>query len=250
MRVGVLQAINNLLQEGQSSPAALMDMSKMLYSEELPPSVRRKAACGILDRVQRALVGEGGAAARSELLGDNRFADLLICSAFGLAAFYGSTDDVDLASSVKIARALAVLSDGTYSLHPGVLDRLLPALLKRQSQVIGKGSKEVLGGSDIEALEWSYNRLLATNEGFGSLVDLREDVQDSLGAIVEAKEKLKLPFQVLHGVTAGSGVTLEQLVHEIPFRNEQLVTRAGKKVVERRRTCWMVESGSNIEGKE
>lgn len=164
-----LQAVNSLLRE-KGSPRELIELGETLRSAALQPADRRKAAGAILERVQRALVGTGGAAVRSELLADGRFHDLLLCSAFGVAGQCGSSAEVDLASSVRVVRALAVLSDGGYSLHRGVLDELLPVLLRRQAQAIS-GGKASLSGSDIEALEWSYNRLLATNEGFGALVD-------------------------------------------------------------------------------
>ena len=44
-------------------------------------------------------------------------------------------------------------------------------------------------------------------------------------------------------LTALTGVTLEQVQREVAFRQEQLVTRSGKLVDERRETCWMADDG-------
>ena len=38
-------------------------------------------------------------------------------------------------------------------------------------------------------------------------------------------------------------LTVEALAAEVPFRAEKLVTRDGKRVDERRETCWMAEDG-------
>jgi hypothetical protein len=46
-----------------------------------------------------------------------------------------------------------------------------------------------------------------------------------------------------HPAASLAHVTVAALVAEVPFKAEQLVTRDGKRVDERRETCWMAEEG-------
>lgn len=64
-----------------------------------------------------------------------------------------------------------------------------------------------------------------------------------------------LPFKILPDLATPRGrlpddvvdldfeLTVEALAAEVPFRAEKLVTRDGKRVDERRETCWMAEDG-------
>eukprot|EP00622_Pseudochattonella_farcimen_P006411 FR742212.1.p1 GENE.FR742212.1~~FR742212.1.p1 ORF type:complete len:261 (+),score=18.44 FR742212.1:128-910(+) len=52
-----------------------------------------------------------------------------------------------------------------------------------------------------------------------------------------------LRFRVLVNFSKDAGCSLTQILAEVPFQPEMLVTRSGKQVPERRETCWMAETG-------
>jgi len=68
---------------------------------------------------------------------------------------------------------------------------------------------------------------------------------DALGLVTPGEIERALvgvPFRFSPGLAKGM-VSMEQLLEEVQFKTEQLVTANGMRVDERRQTCWMAEEG-------
>lgn len=114
-------------------------------------------------------------------------------------------------------------------------------------------SKFALSDQDIAHISYAGTRVLSSlssnslAERSDLISTLTPSVLESFSVITERYDSLQLPFKVLpHALDEDESSIYRELLNQIPFRAETLVTRDGKKVTERRETCWMAEK--NIGG--
>ena len=99
----------------------------------------------------------------------------------------------------------------------------------------------------IDKLYWSISRLYKYhyNDNVNSNSNSNSIIKTYYDTINKQRHSLLLPFDVLHNVV-NNITTYDNLYKEIQFQSEDLKTREGRSVKERRMTCWMAEKG--IEG--
>lgn len=111
-----------------------------------------------------------------------------------------------------------------------------------------KTKKGLFYPSDITHLYWCIEKFCQIDSIATNL--LRDSkVCNAIEYIDSVNDELQLPFKVLHQLLHGSNdITINSLLREIPFKNDNLKSKDGKIFTERRKTCWMVEEHSNIGG--
>ena len=160
----------------------------------------------------------------------------------------------DAADALEALRALGSLAPLPMDPPSGPIERRHVADLIRRVASDPSG----VSSHDATAARWACDRLglfTRTSAGMWDVPTLRAG--ETIARAVEG-----LPFKILpnlvpsiesssmgrdeevESVDDDSGAfTVEVLAKEVPFKAEKLVTRDGKRVDERRETCWMAEDG-------
>lgn len=219
------------LVNGATDLTQLLDLGPAMRTEGTrrpPPQVCATA----LHRVSRLLTGSQNNAQRRVVAKDDRFTDLVECTrgAFLTApnppGCSGSDVVLHLASAI-VSLALMVVETGEAKeprIRAGV-----EALVGRFLTEMEPGEGAAVPLSTLTRVEWACRMI-----GLG-------DASRRIAAMPRLTAA-HLPFQVLRGATKGL-ITLEDVRREVPFNADMLTTRSGKKVKERRETCWMAEPG-------
>ena len=173
----------------------------------------------------------------------------------------------DVADALEALRALGSLAPLPWvdERHPGDPVAMRPRV-SRLIQTVAS-SQPSIAPHDATPAAWACDRLglfSGVNETNESNDDDGWDAATRRAGDVIARAAEGLPFKILPDLTARiagmpSGefgdsarrldldldreLTVEALAAEVPFRAEKLVTRDGKRVDERRETCWMAEEG-------
>jgi len=103
--------------------------------------------------------------------------------------------------------------------------------------------------ADIAHVYWCIEKLCQIDSISAKLLQ-DPKVVEMIEHIDSINDGLQLPFKVLHQLLPSDmhSITIDSLLHEIPFKNDVLKSKDGKVFTERRKTCWMVEEHSNIGG--
>ena len=215
--------------------------SELARSSEKGQRKAFRNACGALAKLSSLLIGSGMACAREDIVRDERGLFARLCSASASASRWDATvsdelvvEEVDARAALAALKALAMLvplREDAQSSAAQIAAILAPFVSAWPPHI-------------ISSAHWAATRLQ---------LDLSTP---KLRPFVEAYSGISLPFSVSHGICSnvpvarseqgeedGTPITLEDLRREIPFAREQIVTRQGVKVEERRETCWMAEPG-------
>ena len=185
---------------------------------------RQRGAASAITRLSKMLVGWTNVEARKAALTESNFSRLLAAAA---APTGGEDEDLsDIRSYIAVVRATAILlyepmrGGGQNALASH--QEILHSLLARIDAVLVQG---LLPDHELDGLYWAAQRLgyKGENQNLASLWT-----------------KLNLPFSVHQGLTSSS-LSLDQVIEQVRFEQSVLTTRDKKKVVERRKTCWMAE---------
>ena len=187
---------------------------------------RQRGAASAIVRLSKMLVGWTNVEARKSALTDNNNFNRLLVAA---TSPIGEEEDVgDVRSYATVVRAASTLlfepmrgggNDAFASIN---LQEILVSLVARLDAVLVQG---LLPDHELDGLYWAAQRIGYKGE------------KQNLASLWA---KLDLPFSVHLGLTRSS-LTLDQVVEEVQFEQSVLTTRDKKKVVERRKTCWMAE---------
>ena len=170
----------------------------------------------------------------------------------------------DVADALEALRALGSLAPLPWvdERHPGDPVAMRPHV-SRLIQIVASANH--IAPHDATPAAWACDRLGL----FGSTSETNEtngwDAATRRAGDVIKRAAEGLPFKILPDLATSSGtprgefgdsgisdldfldldfsLTVEALAAEVPFRAEKLVTRDGKRVDERRETCWMAEDG-------
>ena len=111
-----------------------------------------------------------------------------------------------------------------------------------------KNKRELFHSADVSHIYWCVEKFCQVDSIAAALLQDSE-VCNAIEFIDSVNDNLKLPFKVLHKMLHSRlDITMNTLLHEIPFKNDILKSKDGKLFTERRKTCWMVEEHSNIGG--
>ena len=170
----------------------------------------------------------------------------------------------DVADALEALRALGSLAPLPWvdERHPGDPVAMRPRVSKLIQTVAS--SQPSIAPHDATPAAWACDRLGLFSGVNETNDDDGWDAATRRAGDVIARAAEGLPFKILPDLTARiAGVprgefgdsarrldldldrelTVEALAAEVPFRAEKLVTRDGKRVDERRETCWMAEEG-------
>ena len=192
---------------------------------------RQKAGITALKRITSKLVGVKNSVKedRESVLKDKRF--LRFVRAALSPIIISSRDLDDLADkriyidTLKCLASLVGNSKMTGDLLFIVLDSVT-SVLNTDAFLMALDSYQ------IDTLEWATEKLLPISGKWNH-------------NIVSKRSQLNLPWRIMHQQCA-KVPSVKDIKKEVPFVQEELLTRDGKSVLERRHTCWMAEEG--IEG--
>jgi len=188
---------------------------------------RQIAGTNALKRLVKYLIGESASFERNKLISNPLFGRLCCCAFAPTSTSTNSScsetySEPLIETYLEALRALGSLSPVPKSI---IDDILIPFLKRIQPEI--KANKNVPHAL-ISSAEWACRRLGIDQTYYSEITALHKDLQ--------------LPFYVVPGF-ASDIVTIQDIRKEVPFQSEDLITRTGKRVQERRETCWMAEPG-------
>eukprot|EP00873_Tetraselmis_striata_P040865 jgi/Tetstr1/461129/TSEL_006268.t1 len=210
---------------GAASPEEILRVAELLLlpgeeqlhwqRQDVHHRRRLSAASHALRRLAKFMAGQGAEKARRALVQRPEFHRL--CQ----SAAQPAPEEGDTLADV----ALAV--DALTSL--GSLAPIPPSVLPWASQLLQRAASMAaqLQPRELSGCGWACARL-----GL-----------EPPAAISAAADAAQLPFCIVPALLEDPQFNLPALVGEVPFQAEMLVTRTGKRVQERRETCWMAEAG-------
>lgn len=198
---------------------------------------RQRGAASALKRLSKMLIGVSPAAQqrRSEVLQSDELARYV------LAALHPLPQDGALGTATLTVEDFCAYSEALQSLAllhtPAALlpieaesrGRSLEACARLEAFLVGAGGNEV-PAVEVDALHWAVLRLMGTDSG------------GMAQRIASARAGLHLPFTLFPDMVRGL-TSIAEVTAQVPFTQSVLVTKDGKKVAERRKTCWMAEAG-------
>ena len=176
----------------------------------------------------------------------------------------------DVADALEALRALGSLAPlpwGIHERHPGDPIASVRPHVSRLIQIVAS-SHPPIAPHDATPAAWACDRLGLFSDDVNEMNDDGTprgwDAATRRAGDVIKRAAEGLPFKILPDLATPGGefgenkeprlldevqvdldfeLTVEALAAEVPFRAEKLVTRDGKRVDERRETCWMAEDG-------
>ena len=220
---------------------------------------RQSLACNALDALARLLIGSRSDAARHETLRDPRMAPLVRCAAApSVCRADGEVAALDMQSARTVAVSLTALgtlcsADAVFCAQQGVARSAdaasaLGPLRDAVTQLVGRA--ETLAWhmelQDAVASRWAARRLLGARASTDRLNErtcrLPYDFVPGLIALPSADASLNQPY-LPSLATLVSSLSADALASQIQFEQQALMTADGRKVRERRHTCWLAEEG-------
>jgi len=232
-----------------TNPFAMLDASLLLiapgeeklhyHHQAVHQKKRQSAATNALKRLAKMLVGVAPEVGerRLQILRDARFDRIVICALTPVG------DEATVAEVNEFNSFVASLT------HLAILSPLPLALFEaRISSLLGKMDKQLdtiassIEAEQLCALHWAISRLRLLHPPTSPSLPPPFSSSSSSSQIEKAFLALDLPFRVIQG-----GVTellsIKEIKESVPFKKENLITRDGNRVQERRQTCWMAEEG-------
>ena len=177
---------------------------------------RQLTASNALRRLARFLVGAASERERRSIAASPHLESFVVCALHPLPE-ERPEDVISFCDALRSLGQLAPLNHtfvGT-ELEP-MVSRLMPRLL-RDAHITS------LTGVDVALLK----------------LGISETTRDPL---IKLLEEHKLPFKHHHALVKGQ-ITLQDITREVKFSRDTFTTLGGKRVVERRGTCWMADEG-------
>ena len=228
-------------------------------SQDLHQLKRQQHASNALSRLAKICVGSTADVERHAVLRDERLPILLSCAAAASCARAdGEVAQIDEQSARTIAASLASLAtlaaaDAVYTTQkptggPRSSDAALQRLRVHAYELIERadGLASSMRLPDVVSSRWAARRLLGTAAATPRLDELTcalpYDFFPGLLGLPPAHLEECRPFLPSMAAIV-SGLTASALQSEIPFVQQALLTADGRKVRERRHTCWMADEG-------
>lgn len=233
----VLQAVESLVLPGEEASHAEQQLA---FKRK-----RLTTSLNALRRLVKFLIGVSSKQYRQEILTDARF-QRISESAFKLLDAKEIEDKTTCTAkdfpvyceAVKCAAALGPFPEHLVCRDVIPLMQALERFVTRHYDAHQPTISQSPGGitiraSDITTLNWASKKLQ---------LDTYDEGKEIFESFQRLEKELELPFEVLNGATEGL-IDTESVRRTVPFQAETIVTKSGKKVKERRETCWMADPG-------
>ncbi|KAJ8608751.1 hypothetical protein CTAYLR_007786 [Chrysophaeum taylorii] len=184
--------------------------------EEIHIKRRRLATASALQKLAKRLVGSGAREERLRLVRDPRFGRLIRLAGDALPPGVAATRD----AQIDALRSVGALSQ----------DRVISTWRHDIDRAIASATSAPLSPGQVTAARWAAERL-ALFAACASLERCRE---------LEAA--LDLPFSVHPSLLADDLPSVDAFRETLPLRADDVVTRSGAVVSERRHTAWLVDA--------
>jgi len=204
--------VNRLVSDARDVEALLGALAVMEPSSRL-------ALTGAFQKLAMRCVGSGARDARRALLGDPRFAR-------GLEMLAAPSSDsawrAERVEGLRFAAALTTQDDAVVETTALTADALRVAADELDD--------DTTPPARATALLWAAERCALTT-----------CLDDLLEALRRRERALELPFRVRPGLASSplAGLDASSLAQSLPFVAEEVVTRSGARVRERRHTAWV-----------
>eukprot|EP01041_Mallomonas_annulata_P008353 gene8353-17211_t len=213
----ILQAAEKLIFPGEET--------LHFQTQEHHQKKRQSAGTNALKRLTKMLSGISTTSERQNISANPLFERLLYCA---FAPISSSMDSKTVPKQTLLMYMDALRTLGPLSPIPNHLKSNIvrPFLETIQPLIVSESGS--IPPSYISGCEWACRRL-----------DLDPADYKQISLIYKS---LQLPFHLECNLVSNL-ITINDMKNEVPFQVENLITRDGKKVQERRETCWMAESG-------
>mmetsp|Transcript_14756 Transcript_14756/g.21915 ORF Transcript_14756/g.21915 Transcript_14756/m.21915 type:complete len:480 (-) Transcript_14756:11-1450(-) len=200
-----------------------------LHFQKQPIHQRRRqtTASNAMIKLTKLLVGSSYQISnlRSEILSSPHFLHLVTCAFDPINVNEVPMNEEEYKCYYKSLKSYSIL-------HPldsiPLVLRFITSAFQRIDQYIAADVAKKCTAAQIDALHTAYLRIFNTSL--------------TLNALEDRYKQLQLPFKLLHGVVRDQA-DVDALVKEVPFKAENLITMGGKRVTERRETCFMADAG-------
>lgn len=183
---------------------------------------RQRGSSNAVKRLQKFLVGCSAATTnqREHVIHSDGFLRLLTCACSELEP---CNDDDLRAYSETVKSAAVLLSSSGHTPRP----QLTAVLADAVSRLDKSYDSKIFTSEELDALYWALHRLhLLTHAP----------------SVATAHKELALPFSIYPLMLKGE-ITIKEVVDQVPFTQSILVTKDKKRVAERRKTCWVADTG-------
>ena len=226
---------------------------------------RQKVASNALKRLVKFLVGVSMNQERQQLVESEKFYRLCVCATSAMTEKLSEKENAasywlnraDVTTYLESLYALGALAPLPQNIIENAINPLLEQLNKINVER-DRNSKDTievlpfnlkLKPTEISGLEWCINRMKMRESKSVSDTDTANQMKDNDPAgnnqilvasvpvelnsiiatknIISSREKLELPFLILHGLVKGI-TTVEEMRRMVPFKAEMLTTKDGK----------------------
>lgn len=177
---------------------------------------RQLTATNALRRLARFLIGAASERERLKVASSTHFQHLCVCALHPLPEDRAE-DVINYSDALRSIGQLAPLN------HTFVVTELEPMVSRLMPRLLRDVPVTSLTGVDVALYK----------------LGISEAARHPLWKVLDEH---RLPFRHHHALVKGQ-ITLQDITREVKFSRDTFTTIGGKRVVERRGTCWMAEEG-------